>query len=59
MLAAVRPDNLEDLVAARVSRQDVFERNNPPRTWFVIDENVLLRPPGWAGVLASAGLSAA
>ncbi|MFR9727440.1 helix-turn-helix domain-containing protein [Streptomyces sp. MS19] len=46
MLAAVRPDNLEDLVAARMTRQEVFERQTPPRTWFVVDENVLSRPIG-------------
>ncbi|MEU7200238.1 helix-turn-helix transcriptional regulator [Streptomyces sp. NPDC045470] len=46
MLSAVRPDNLEDLVAARMSRQAVFERETPPRTWFVFDEQVLRRPIG-------------
>lgn len=46
MLTAVRPDNLEDLVAARLSRQEVFDREAPPRTWFVMDEQVLRRPIG-------------
>lgn len=46
MLSAVRPDNLEDLVAARMSRQEVFERETPPRTWFVVDEQALRRPIG-------------
>ncbi|MFE1175863.1 helix-turn-helix domain-containing protein [Streptomyces sp. NPDC058773] len=50
MLAAVRPDNLDDLVAARMSRQEVFERDTPPRAWFVVDEQALRRPIGGADV---------
>ncbi|MGY4959005.1 helix-turn-helix domain-containing protein [Streptomyces nigrescens] len=50
MLTAVRPDNLEDLVAARMSRQEVFERPMPPRMWFVMDEQALRRPIGGADV---------
>ncbi|MFE1959223.1 Scr1 family TA system antitoxin-like transcriptional regulator [Streptomyces sp. NPDC059479] len=46
MLSAVRPDNLEDLVAARMSRQEVFERPVSPRMWFVMDEQTLRRPIG-------------
>ncbi|RKN06308.1 helix-turn-helix domain-containing protein [Streptomyces radicis] len=46
MLSAVRPDNLDDLVAARMTRQEVFEKETPPRTWFVLDEFVLLRSIG-------------
>ncbi|ALM39634.1 hypothetical protein SFR_3019 [Streptomyces sp. FR-008] len=46
MLSAVRPDNLDDLVAARMSRQEVFERELPPRMWFVLDEQALHRPIG-------------
>ncbi|MBT3157518.1 helix-turn-helix transcriptional regulator [Streptomyces sp. CHA1] len=50
MLSAVRPDNLDDLVAARMSRQEVFERELPPRMWFVLDEQALHRPIGGAEV---------
>ncbi|WP_461297545.1 helix-turn-helix domain-containing protein [Streptomyces harbinensis] len=46
MLAAVRPDNLDDLVAARMTRQEILERDTPPRAWFVLDEQVLVRPIG-------------
>ncbi|MFJ7590830.1 Scr1 family TA system antitoxin-like transcriptional regulator [Streptomyces sp. NPDC097617] len=51
MLSAVRPDNLDDLVAARISRQDILERETPPRLWCVVDEHALLRPIGGAGVM--------
>lgn len=51
MLVAVRPDNLDDLVAARMSRQEVFDRSTPPRTWFVVDEHALLRPIGGPAVM--------
>jgi transcriptional regulator with XRE-family HTH domain len=51
MLTAVRPDNLEDLIAARMSRQALFERDSPPRTWFVIDEVVLRRTIGGPKVM--------
>ncbi|MEV4442360.1 DUF5753 domain-containing protein, partial [Streptomyces sp. NPDC049577] len=53
MLAAVRPDSLEDLVAARMSRKDVFDRESRPRTWFVVDEYVLLRHIGGTAVMRS------
>ncbi|GAA2926857.1 helix-turn-helix transcriptional regulator [Streptomyces thioluteus] len=46
MLASVRPDNLDELVAARVTRQDILEREAPPRTWFVMDEYALMRRIG-------------
>ncbi|EDY43612.1 xre family toxin-antitoxin system, antitoxin component [Streptomyces sp. SPB074] len=46
MLSAVRPDNLSDLVAARMSRQELFEREVTPRMWFIMDEQVLQRPIG-------------
>ncbi|MEV0280447.1 helix-turn-helix transcriptional regulator [Streptomyces sp. NPDC050610] len=51
MLSAVRPDNLDDLVAARMTRQEMFERSEPPRTWFVVDEYALLRHIGGADVM--------
>ncbi|MEV3870015.1 DUF5753 domain-containing protein [Streptomyces sp. NPDC049906] len=51
VLTSARPDNLEDLVAARMSRQHVFERNLPPRAWFVVDEYVLIRHVGGQEVM--------
>ncbi len=46
MLTAVRPDHVGDLVAARMSRKGVFEREDRPFTWFIIVEQALDRPLG-------------
>jgi hypothetical protein len=51
ILADARPDNLEDLVAARMTRQSIFEREERPRTWFIIDEYVLMRHVGGEAVM--------
>lgn len=51
MLAPWRPDNLDDLVAARMTRQTVFERDEPPHTWFILDEQVLRRGIGGPTVM--------
>ncbi|GAA3868249.1 helix-turn-helix transcriptional regulator [Streptomyces lacrimifluminis] len=51
MLVAVRPDNLDDLVAARMTRQEIFEREDRPRTWFIVDEYVLMRHIGGESVM--------
>ncbi len=53
MLAAVRPDNLDDLVAARMTRQAVFDRDEPPHTWFIVEEQVLRRGIGGPAVIRS------
>ncbi|MEW1868727.1 helix-turn-helix transcriptional regulator [Streptomyces caelestis] len=46
VLATGMPDDLEGLVAARVERQRIMEREHPPLTWVVLDEAVLHRPIG-------------
>ncbi|MEV7087746.1 helix-turn-helix transcriptional regulator [Streptomyces sp. NPDC093085] len=51
MLTAVRPDNVDDLVAARMTRQSVFEREVPPHMWFIVDEQVLRRRIGGPDVM--------
>ncbi len=51
MFASVRPDKLEDLVAARISRQGIFDRESPPCTWFIIDEPALRRSIGGPTVM--------
>ncbi|MER5780293.1 helix-turn-helix transcriptional regulator [Streptomyces mobaraensis] len=43
ILAGGRPTNLDDLVTARLSRQDIFDRADRPLTWFVIDEYAISR----------------
>ncbi|MFJ2739539.1 Scr1 family TA system antitoxin-like transcriptional regulator [Streptomyces sp. NPDC087440] len=51
VFAPVRPDNLEALVAARVTRQDILEGEDRPRLWVIIDEQVLIRHVGGAEVM--------
>ncbi|MEV7788833.1 helix-turn-helix transcriptional regulator [Streptomyces sp. NPDC088106] len=46
VLATGMPDDLEGLVAARVERQRILERELPPLAWVVLDEAVLHRPIG-------------
>ncbi|WP_189851843.1 helix-turn-helix domain-containing protein [Streptomyces omiyaensis] len=51
VLATGLPDNLEDLVAARLERQRIVSRANPPLIWVVLDEAALLRPMGGCAVM--------
>ncbi|GAA4921629.1 helix-turn-helix transcriptional regulator [Streptomyces coeruleoprunus] len=51
VLATGLPDNLEDLVAARVERQRILRREQPPMTWVVLDEAALYRPIGGREVM--------
>ncbi|GAA2441661.1 helix-turn-helix transcriptional regulator [Actinomadura vinacea] len=37
------PDSVERRVHERMKRQEIFARENPPRTWFTMDEAVLRR----------------
>jgi transcriptional regulator with XRE-family HTH domain len=37
---------VDQLVAARVARQRIFDRPNPPNFWILLDEGVLHRPIG-------------
>ncbi len=39
-------DDLEELVAARLERQGIFDRPKPPEAWLIIDETVLHRRVG-------------
>ncbi|MDI3390804.1 DUF5753 domain-containing protein, partial [Streptomyces sp. B-S-A8] len=45
------PDNLEDLLAARLERQRILEREHPPVLWVVLDEASLRRPIGGRDVM--------
>jgi transcriptional regulator with XRE-family HTH domain len=45
-------DELEDMVAARLARQAILDRDNPPMMWVVLDEAVLHREVGSAKVMA-------
>ncbi|WP_130797030.1 helix-turn-helix domain-containing protein [Streptomyces otsuchiensis] len=51
VMANRRPDNIEDLVTSRISRQNVLEGDQRPRAWFVLDEQVLRRTLGSPSVM--------
>jgi len=51
VLAAGRPDKVDDLVAARLTRQLIFEQEDRPRAWFIMDESALVRPIGGKAVM--------
>jgi transcriptional regulator with XRE-family HTH domain len=51
VLATGMPDDLENLLAARMERQRILERKQPPLTWVVLDEAVLHRPIGGREVM--------
>ncbi|MFD0850976.1 helix-turn-helix transcriptional regulator [Actinomadura adrarensis] len=40
------PGDVERMVHDRVKRQEIFARDNPPHTWFILDETVLRRMVG-------------
>ncbi|MFE6972780.1 Scr1 family TA system antitoxin-like transcriptional regulator [Streptomyces sp. NPDC057682] len=46
VLATGLPDDLDALVAARMERQRILERDRPPLIWVILDEAVLYRPIG-------------
>jgi hypothetical protein len=46
VLDAFRPDNLDGLLAARMTRQLVLEKPDRPYAWFIMDEQVLRRKLG-------------
>jgi transcriptional regulator with XRE-family HTH domain len=39
-------DAVDRAVAIRMTRQEIFDRDRPPRAWFIIDESALLRQAG-------------
>ncbi|MFD4942818.1 helix-turn-helix transcriptional regulator [Streptomyces sp. NPDC058239] len=51
VLATGMPDDLEGLLAARMERQRILERERPPLAWVVLDEAVLHRPIGGREVM--------
>jgi len=48
----ITPDELDELVAARMKRQEILTRDNPPTLWVILDEWVLRRPVGGQPVMA-------
>jgi transcriptional regulator with XRE-family HTH domain len=57
ILRASRPRDadpaIDQLVTARLARQGILARDNPPDLWVIIDEGVLRRPVGEPGVMAA------
>jgi hypothetical protein len=55
IMRAARPryvdEDIESDVQSRIDRQDIFNRDNPPMVWFVIDESTLYRPFGGKEVM--------
>ncbi|MEU6667035.1 helix-turn-helix transcriptional regulator [Streptomyces sp. NPDC046727] len=51
VLATGMPDRLDELVAARMERQRLLAREQPPLTWVVLDEAALHRPIGGREVM--------
>ncbi|MFJ4875503.1 helix-turn-helix domain-containing protein [Streptomyces sp. NPDC088745] len=51
VLATGMPDDLEGLVAGRMERQRILERERPPLAWAILDEAVLHRPIGGREVM--------
>ncbi|MGW7073606.1 helix-turn-helix domain-containing protein [Streptomyces sp. NPDC054855] len=51
VLASGMPSQLEDLVAARMERQRILDREHPPLSIVILDEAVLHRPIGGFGVM--------
>jgi transcriptional regulator with XRE-family HTH domain len=42
----VTDDEVEELVMARLKRQEILGRDNPPALWIIVDDSVLRRPVG-------------
>ncbi|MFI6003991.1 helix-turn-helix domain-containing protein [Streptomyces sp. NPDC051366] len=51
VLATGLPDNLDELVAARMERHRILRRESPPMIWVVLDEAALYRPIGGQQVM--------
>jgi hypothetical protein len=50
--ASMSDDTLDELVAARLARQAIFDKPEPPYLWVVLDESVLHRLIGTPKVVA-------
>ncbi|MGH3121807.1 MAG: DUF5753 domain-containing protein [Streptosporangiaceae bacterium] len=55
ILRAARPrdsgEKIDQLVTARMDRQAILSRDDPPDLWVIVDESVLRRPAGEPGVM--------
>jgi transcriptional regulator with XRE-family HTH domain len=48
-----KPEEIDDLVIARMERQTILTGDAPPALWLVLDETVLMRPIGGDEVMAA------
>jgi transcriptional regulator with XRE-family HTH domain len=57
ILRASRPRDadarIDEMVTARLARQEILRRENPPDLWVILDEGVLRRPVGEPGVMTA------
>jgi hypothetical protein len=57
MMRVARPRDTDETISkdvqSRIERQEIFNRANPPMTWFIIDESVLYRPFGGSEVMSA------
>lgn len=44
-------ESIERDVEARIARQEIFVRDDPPMAWFILDESILHRPFGGSHVM--------
>lgn len=51
VLSVDYPEKIEEMVAARMERQRILEKKQPPAVWVVLDEAVLLREIGGREVM--------
>ncbi len=45
------PDEIDEMVSARLARQQILDRDRPPALWAILDEGVLRRCVGGPGVM--------
>jgi DNA-binding XRE family transcriptional regulator len=48
---ALTADEINRAVALRMTRQEILDRDEPPRLWFIIDESALYRANGGAEIM--------
>ncbi|MGR3871314.1 helix-turn-helix domain-containing protein [Streptomyces graminifolii] len=46
LLAVDEPDKVEEMVSARMERQRILDKKQPPAVWVILDESVLFRMVG-------------
>jgi transcriptional regulator with XRE-family HTH domain len=47
----IKDDEIDEQVAARLKRQEILAREEPPALWVILDESVLRRPVGGRSIM--------